>query len=244
MNLAKCVSFVVPACNEAAYIADTVDSILTAFCEAQASATLELFVADDDSSDGTAQIAKQHGAIVLHTCHRNIAAVRNAGAAATKGDLLVFVDADTRPSASLVGETFQATLDGMVWGTAVARPWDDCPWWARLGLLLFNWYYVHWRRFAYGFYFVVTRDAFEAAGGFPVETSEGEDMALSKKLLARHGPPTVFSSPVETSARKTRAFGFFYHLKMLWLGIRFGDAMYTHPSIADYRDGEQRADLE
>jgi hypothetical protein len=27
---------------------------------------------------------------------------------------------------------------------------------------------------------------------------------------------------------------------MLWLTIRYGDAIYAHPSIADFRDGEQR----
>jgi glycosyltransferase involved in cell wall biosynthesis len=231
---------VVPACNEAAYIAGAVNSILTAFAEAETSAALELVVVDDDSSDTTAQIAQRHGAAVLHVRQRNIAAVRNTGAAATTGELLVFVDADTRLSASLVRETLQSALDGMVWGTALARPWDNGPWWVRVVLPLFNWYYVRWRRYAYGFYFVVTRNAFEDAGRFPVETLEGEDMALSKQLLARHGPPTVFRSPVETSARKADAFGFLYHVKMLWLTIRYGDAIYAHPSIADFRDGEQR----
>jgi len=174
--------------------------------------------------------------------HRyNIAAARNDGAAATTGRLLVFVNADRRPSYELVCGTLDAASQGLIWGTALATLWDAHPWWVRVGLPLFNWYYVRRRRCAYGFYFVVTREAFDRAGGFSTETSEGEDMALSKELLVEYGPPQVFQSPVATSARKASEFGLAYHLKMVWLGIRHGDAMNAHPSIADYRDGELRS---
>ena len=233
-------SVVVPACNEAAYIADTVDAIREAVDELDSGSRHELFVVDDGSDDATAETASQHGAHVLHVRHRNIAAARNAGAEAASGDLLIFVDADTRPSAALVRETIQAARSDLVWGTALASLWDPHPWWVGLGLPLFNWYYVHKRRCAYGFYFVVTREAFNRVGGFSTTTAEGEDMALSKALLAGYGPPTVFKSRVATSARKASKFGLAYHFKMLWLGLRYGDAMYTHASIKDYRDGDQR----
>ena len=192
------------------------------------------------SVDDTADLAEQHGARVVRVNHRNIAAARNAGAAATSGNLLVFVDADTRPSVALVRETLQAVRADLVWGTALPSLWDSHPWWVKIGLPLFNRYYVGKRQCAYGFYFVVTRDAFNRVDGFSTTTAEGEDMASSKALLAAYGPPTVFQSRIATSARKARTFGITYHLKMLWLGSRYGDAMYTHPSIEDYRDGEQR----
>ena len=66
-------------------------------------------------------------------------------------------------------------------------------------------------------------------------------MALSKLLLQRNGPPIVLRSRVATSARKALQFGFSYHMRMLWLAVRFGDEVYTRPEIADYRDGDLRA---
>lgn len=240
VSTANAIAFVVPACNESEYIGDTVDAILGAVDELGFDVSHELVVVDDGSVDGTAEIAEQHGAKVVRVNDRNIAAARNAGAAATSGDLLVFVDADTRPSVALIRETLQAARARLVWGTALASLWDSHPWWVKIGLPLFNWYYVNRRKCGYGFYFVVTRDAFNQVDGFSTTSAEGEDMAFSKSLLAAYGPPTVFQSRIATSARKARTFGITYHLKMLWLGLRHGDAMYTHPSIEDYRNGEQR----
>ncbi|MEM8667071.1 MAG: glycosyltransferase [Planctomycetota bacterium] len=234
------IAFIVPACNEADFIADTVAAIVGAAKAIERDISYELVVVDDGSEDQTAEIAEQHGAKVVRVSHRNIAATRNAGAAATNGDLLIFVDADTRPNAGLVEQTLEAFDAGANWGTALAEPWDSHPWWVKVGLPLFNWYYVRWRQCAYGFYFVVKREAFDRAKGFSTTSDEGEDMALSKLLVSDHGPPTVFKTRVATSARKAGSFGIAYHFKMLWLGLRHGDSMYTHPSIKDYRDGRQR----
>ena len=81
---------------------------------------------------------------------------------------------------------------------------------------------------------------YEEVGGFPERTFEGEDVALSKLLVERHGPPTVLRSRVATSARKAGQFGFWYHAKMLWLTLRYGDEAYSRPEIGDYRDGNLR----
>jgi glycosyltransferase involved in cell wall biosynthesis len=232
------ISFVIPARNEARYIGEAVASIVAAAEELREAVSYDITVVDDDSSDITAEIARQHGARVLTVRKRNIAAARNVGASSSSGGLLIFVDADTRISATLLDETIQS---GAVWGTALATTWDPCPLWARIGLALFNRYYVHWRKCAYGFYFVVRREAFDRAGFFPEATREGEHMALSKVLVSMFGPPQVYSSRVATSGRKAAQFGLTYHLKMLWLALRHGDDMYTHPSIADYRDGELRS---
>jgi glycosyltransferase involved in cell wall biosynthesis len=238
--MALSISFVIPAWNEAEYVGDAVASIIAALADVDETVHCDITVVDDDSSDSTAEIAVHRGARVLTVRKRNIAAVRNAGAHVTSGEVLIFVDADTRVDLPLIAETLRALCLGATWGTAKAVPWDHCPLWACLGLAAFNWYYVHWRQCAYGFYFVVRREAFMRAGGFPEESLEGEDMALSKVLMERCGPPKVFTARVATSARKAGQFGLTYHLKMLWLALRHGDAMYTHPSIADYRDGELR----
>jgi glycosyltransferase involved in cell wall biosynthesis len=231
---------VIPALNEAQYISAALESIHSAMKRCDKQLSYEIIVVDDGSSDGTVDVARQHRARVIEVCKRNIAAVRNAGASEAQGKFLIFIDADTQVNHSLIGETMYAMMQGAMWGTALAIPSGKCPLWARCGMAVFNRYYVHWRKCAYGFFFFVNRQAFQQAGGFPEETREGEDMALSKLLLPRHGPPMVLRSRVATSARKALQFGFSYHMRMLWLAVHFGDEVYTRPEIADYRDGELR----
>jgi len=86
-------SVVIPAFNEELYLPETLSSILRASAECRCG--VELIVVDNASADRTAEVAKQSGATVVHERVHNIARVRNVGAEAAHGDVLVFIDADT-----------------------------------------------------------------------------------------------------------------------------------------------------
>ena len=87
------ISFVVPAYNEEAFIADTLNAI---HCSARAvNEQYEIIVADDASTDRTAEIARSLGARVERVNYRQIAGTRNAGVRASVGEFIFFVDADT-----------------------------------------------------------------------------------------------------------------------------------------------------
>src|ERR1043166_9115673 len=86
------ISFIVPAFNEEALIGKTVDALHAA---ARPFGEYETIAVDDASTDGTAHIAQEHGARVVGVALRQIAATRNAGARHAKGDIFIFVDADT-----------------------------------------------------------------------------------------------------------------------------------------------------
>jgi glycosyltransferase involved in cell wall biosynthesis len=101
-------SFVIPARNEEALIADVLEAILASVAESAEiprgnlwlpDTSFEVVVADDGSEDDTATIVRSfsHTAGVrLVVCHgRSCGAARNAGAAAACGRVLCFVDADT-----------------------------------------------------------------------------------------------------------------------------------------------------
>jgi glycosyltransferase involved in cell wall biosynthesis len=101
-------SFVIPARNEEALIRETVEAILESAARSLGIARrdlwlpdhgIEVIVVDDQSEDGTATIvdalALDAGVQRLHCVGGTCAAARNAGAAASSGRVLCFVDADT-----------------------------------------------------------------------------------------------------------------------------------------------------
>ena len=85
------VSIVIPAHNEAEYIADCIRSVLNAGHPRE---RLEVLVVDHASSDATRDIAIRAGASVLSLDVGRIGKVRNTGLAAACGDYVAYVDAD------------------------------------------------------------------------------------------------------------------------------------------------------
>jgi glycosyltransferase involved in cell wall biosynthesis len=89
------VSIVVPARNEAELIARVVQAISR---QASRALEIEIIVVDDGSTDDTVAVARAAGARVIEARgageRGNCAAARNRGAADTRGDPIVFVDAD------------------------------------------------------------------------------------------------------------------------------------------------------
>ena len=98
-------SLVIPAYNEEHYLPRLLDTVDAARARFQGGAqAIEVIVADNGSTDSTAAIARERGCRVVSVEIRNIAAVRNGGATAARGEILAFVDADMR----IHPETFNA----------------------------------------------------------------------------------------------------------------------------------------
>ena len=84
-------SFIVPAHNEERWIGECLSCIRATM--QKVGEPYEVIVVNDASTDATHQIAEQLGARVMRVEHRNISAVRNAGAREAKGQIFFFVDA-------------------------------------------------------------------------------------------------------------------------------------------------------
>lgn len=90
-------SLVIPAFNEARLLPRLLDTVDAARAVYRPGATaIEVIVADNASTDATAEIAANRGCEVVRIETRCIAAVRNAGARAARGEFLCFVDADSQ----------------------------------------------------------------------------------------------------------------------------------------------------
>ena len=110
-------SLIIPAYNEEAYLPALLNSVETArTCYTGGPDAIEVVVADNNSSDATADLARLNGCRVVREEKRVIAAVRNAGARNAKGQVLVFVDADN----IMHPDTFNAIDTSLSTGKVVA----------------------------------------------------------------------------------------------------------------------------
>lgn len=196
------ISFIVPAYNEAQCLPATLAALHAA---GQAlGEPYEIVVADDASTDATAAIAREQGAIVVSVANRQIAATRNAGARVARGKWLIFVDADTLVNAAVVRAAVQAMRSGAVGGGAGMRFDDPAPAYARLMLrgavCLFR-----VTGYAAGCFLFCTRTAFVAVGGFDEQYYGAEELVMSR-ALKRQGRFLVLKEAVITSARKLRTY--------------------------------------
>ncbi len=89
-------SVIIPAYNEEKYLPRLLDSIEVAKSNYSGGPeVVEVIVADNCSTDRTAKVAAAHGARVVTVEKRRIAAARNGGGHAARGEIVCFIDADS-----------------------------------------------------------------------------------------------------------------------------------------------------
>ncbi len=201
-------SIIMPVLNEAAGI----EAALAALAPLRARGA-ELIVVDGGSSDGTAARAMPLSDQVLNA-PRGRAAQMNAGAAAARGDVLLFLHADTRlpPNADAL---VLAGLTGSrrAWGRFDVR-FDEG------GMLRMVAAMMNLRSRLTGIAtgdqaMFVTRSAFDAVGGFP-PIALMEDVTLSTRLK-RVSRPLCLSARAVPSGRRWRQNGLVRMLLLMWL---------------------------
>ena len=170
----------------------------------------ELIVCDNNSTDGTAEIARAAGARVVFEPVNQIGRARNCGAAAAAGDWLVFVDADTHPSAELFAEVAEAIASGKVLAGGATIRLDQKLFAASVITELWN-LTSRFKKFMAGSFIFVDAAAFRKIGGFNHEFFAAEELDLSqrlKKLAKADGKKIciLHRHPITTSARKVKLY--------------------------------------
>jgi glycosyltransferase involved in cell wall biosynthesis len=194
------ISFVIPAHNEEAFLPDTLDALVAA--ADRVGRAYEVIVVNDSSTDRTAGIAAARGVRVIDVSYRQIAATRNTGARAGRGDVLFFVDADTHASAAAIRAGLAALDRGAVGGGCHFRYHGPIPWWAHILLPIGN---LGGRLLTVvgGAFLFCRRADFEAVGGFSERYFAAEEVVFVRALKKR-GRVVIARPTVLTSNRKLR----------------------------------------
>lgn len=239
-------SVVIPAYNEEKLLAGTLAGLRDAAARSlePAGIGIEWIVCDNNSSDRTAEIARAGGAIVVFEGVNQIGRARNAGAAAATGDWILFVDADSRPSAELLSDLAEAIQDDSCLGGGAILTMDDLPLAGRI--LLRSWNRIS-RVFRYpaGSFLFVRTDAFRSIGGFDASLFAGEEIDLARRLKAAGRPAgrrlrILTAHPMETSPRKLSLYRPAEHLRFFARTIFSGGrALRRRESCSIWYDGRR-----
>lgn len=169
-------------------------------------------VVADSSTDGTAEMARRFGAMLVQAPYGNIAAARNLAADHSLGDILVFSDADVLMHTQFVEKAVTALEDGAAlvhpreviydsgkWNLLLFAPQVVRPWWNTTRCV------------------AVWRDVYEAVGGYdemcnptaPIAERCREDLDFGARVAALYGRRSVRVLPwlIGTSARRYQAQG-------------------------------------
>lgn len=215
------ISIVVPAFNEERLLGESLAQIrlATGAFEERAWQT-ETIVCDNNSTDRTAQIARDAGAAVVFEPINQIARARNRGAAAAIGDWLVFVDADSCPTAGLFAEVADQIASGQCLAGGATVKMDACHRWAEAVVWIWNAVSRIFKLPAGSFIFCQA-EAFRKIGGFSEKLFAGEELDLGKRLkqLARQSGKRITilrRYPLLTSARKLYLYSLREHLRVVF----------------------------
>ncbi len=204
------IAVVIPALDEAEGIAATISSALgveipNVTRSSQGSegrgdpVSVEVIVVDGGSRDETAERARNAGARVI-SAQRGRARQLQIGFQASKGDVVLFLHADTRLPPGWASAVCDALDDARAVGGAFRLRFDErsarmrrVEWWARLRIALL--------RFPFGDQGIfVRRPVLEAIGGVPdVPVMEDVDLVHEMK---RRGRLVLLPEAATTSARR------------------------------------------
>lgn len=186
-------SFVIPAYNEAEGIHRCVTSIVAC---APASMDHEILVVDNGSEDETASIAARAGAKVIASEAATIGGVRNDGVKASRGTILVFLDADCALTPGWAAEFEQLIAkleEDRLWcaGSQVIPPPSD-------PVFLWKYWFIPFSTQASASHvgsahMIFHRDGFLSVGGFDEVLETGEDFELCSRV--HRGGGSVLNVP-------------------------------------------------
>ncbi|NOW45883.1 glycosyltransferase involved in cell wall biosynthesis [Novosphingobium sp. SG751A] len=232
------ISLIIPAFNEEDYLPACLDAVMRNV----AGKAFEIIVVDNNSTDGTKQVVERYpGVTYVFEAEKGITRARQCGFKAAKGEILAYVDADTRPPAGWVEQIIEqfdkndklACLSGPysfydVSGlrNAISNAWFV----AARPLYNFTGYML------VGGNFAIRREALTKMGGFDATIEfYGEDVDIAKR--AKKQGKVLFSPSfvMPTSGRRMARQGFAKTAAIYFINY-FSIALRGKPATKSYLD--------
>ena len=219
------ISVIIPAYNEERYLGETLNCLqrATGLLRERGSVAIEIVVVDNGSTDATASIARSAGARLCEEAEHNIARVRNTGAYAASGQVLVFIDADVTVPESLLRRIDEVMADETCLGGAVDTSYRP----ARHAVKL---YLRMWRLLgkltgmAQGATQFCRRDVLVSLAGYDETLFMGEDVDFywrMKRLAKRTGARVCFIGDVQVSPSTRRFDRWSFWRILIWTNPLF-----------------------
>ena len=210
------ISVIVCAHNEARYLAACLHSLL-----AQTRPPDEILVINNASTDATRAVAQQIPNVrVVDEPRKGLVVARETGRRASRGNILVYVDADCRAPLTWL-ERIERHFAGDPNLIALSGPYRyyDWDWWGRLLIRAYDFtlapatlvlvkYILRLGTIFYGGNFAVRRSALDWIGGFDTSIDfHGEDTNLGRRLFKVGKVSLQYDCFLYTSARRYIAMG-------------------------------------
>jgi len=193
------ISIIIPTLNEA-------DVIKATIARLPGSEKVEILVVDGGSRDNTVEIAKTLGARVLINAPSK-AGQMNTGAAEARGEILLFLHADTRLPSNFEEKVMAAVSRDGICAGAFTLGIDSKAWSLRFIERVANWR-ARIFKLPYGDQALfVCRELFFEIGGFP-DYPIMEDFEFIRRLK-KIGKLIILPESVQTSQRRWQNFGVF-----------------------------------
>jgi glycosyltransferase involved in cell wall biosynthesis len=223
-KVTRMISVIIPAHNEERYLDRTLDAL-----RRQNYKWFEVIVVANGCTDNTAEVARGqcHRLIVLS--EKSLGVARNLGARMARGELLVFLDADTTLEPMALRKIAEDFTVGHAAGTLIGKPDSD--------RILYRLFYflknsIHWARHNGSSGVIICwKKHFERIGGFDERLEVRENSHLIGRLKKFGSYKLVSEVTAITSMRRYEQRGF---CRIAWLWVKlwaqslFGDLHRRH----------------
>ena len=177
-------SFIIPCRNEDSFIGQCLQSIIQ---QEYPREKFEVVVVDNGSTDRSKAIAQRYADKVVDAPGVNVGEVRNIGASAAKGILLVFIDADCTIDRNWLARAKSLSNEdhSLVLGGGILLPEDA------------TWVEKHWLLEGpegnclptelIGCSILISKEQFTKMDGFDIQKKSGEDTEFSLRIRRHQG---------------------------------------------------------
>lgn len=232
------ISLIIPAFNEEAYLPACLDAVI----EHVGNRAVEIIVVDNNSTDGTRAVIERYPQVIyLFESQKGITRARQRGFLGSTGEVLAFVDADTRPPAGWIDQVaaqFAARPDL----ACLSGPYSFYDLTGIRNLVSTAWFVAARPIYALvgcvivGGNFAIRRDVLDRMGGFDASIEfYGEDVDIAKRA-SRFGK-VVFSPRLvmPTSGRRMAHQGFLKTAGIYFLNY-ISVVLRSKPATQGYTD--------